>query len=279
MGNKKTKTKKGRKFLFSGIFISILLLSSVTIGGSEVNFSDYYHKVLGYLGNKEDHLKTWLSGRFGASADIIILEKPELNQVPFDIKSVNDDVIGYILPRNDAVISMVEIIPGKSLAQKQEEERIRVEEEARRKAEEEERKKNKVQMEDTGGFCGDSSYRYIEMDLSLQRLALCNFGQNEGLFPISSGSRQYPTPTGHFQVNSKSLRAYSTMYNLYMPYWNSFIGNSYGIHELPEYPNGAKEGANYLGRAVSHGCVRLGVGAAATVYNWAPVGTPVEVHQ
>lgn len=279
MANKKVKTKRGRRFLFSGIFISILLLSSVTIGGVNINFGDYYHKITSYFGTKEDYLKTWLSGRFGAAADTVVLEEPELEQAPLDVKSINDDVIGYILPQNDAVISMVEIIPGKSLTQRQEEERIKAEEEARRRAEEEQRKKSKVQVEDTGGFCADAGVRYIELDLSAQRLALCNFGQNEGVFPISSGSRQYPTPTGHFQVNSKSLRAYSTMYNLYMPYWNSFIGNSYGIHELPEYPNGAKEGTNYLGQAVSHGCVRLGVGAAATVYNWAPVGTAVIVHQ
>lgn len=279
MKNKIAKTHKGSKFLFSGIFISILLLSSVTIGGADIDFGDYYHKITSYFGTKEDYLKTWFSGRFGAAADTAVLGKPELEQVPFDVKSVNDEVIGYILPQNDNVISMVEIIPGKSLTQRQEEERIKAEEEARRRAEEEQRKKSKVQVEDTGGFCGDGGSKYIEIDLSAQRLALCNFGQNEGLFPISSGSRQYPTPAGHFQVNSKSLRAYSAKYNLYMPYWNSFIGNSYGIHELPEYPNGAKEGANYLGRAVSHGCVRLGVGAAATVYNWSPVGTPVIVHQ
>ncbi len=207
------------KFLFSGVFISILLLSSVTIGGAEVNFSDYYHKIANYFGAKEDHLQTWLSGRFGAAADPVVLEEPELEQAPLDVKSINDDLVGYILPQNDEVIEMVEIIPGKSLAQKQEEERIRAEEEARKKAEEEQRKKNKVQVEDTGVFCLDASSRYIEMDLSSQRLALCNFGQTEGVYPISSGSRQYPTPTGNYKVNSKSLRAYSAKYNLYMPYW------------------------------------------------------------
>lgn len=279
MANKKAKTKKGRKFLFSGVFISILLLSSITIGGADLNFSDYYHKIASYFGAKEDYLKTWLSGRFGASADPIILEEPKAEKVPFNVQAFNEDVIGYIIPQNDDVIVMVEIIPGRSLAQKQEEERIKAEAEARKKAQEEERKKKQVQVEDTGGYCSDASKRYIEIDLSAQRLALCNFSQTEGVFPISSGSRQYPTPTGNYKVNSKTLRAYSTMYNLYMPYWMSFIGNSYGIHELPEYPNGAKEGANYLGRAVSHGCVRLGVGAAATVYNWSPVGTPVIVHQ
>ena len=63
-----------------------------------------------------------------------------------------------------------------------------------------------------------------------------------------------------------------------MPYWMAFIGNSYGIHELPYYPNGYREGSNLLGQSVSHGCVRLGIGAAGRVYSWALVGTPVVVH-
>ena len=225
-----------------------------------------------------ENLKVLLAGKFGASADERKIKEPQLNKVPFDIKAINSDVEPYILPQNEENKVKIIIIPGKSNWQRQEEARLQAEEEARIKAEEEKRKKKQVQVEDTGSFCADPGSRYIEMDLSSQRLALCNFAKTEGVFPISSGSRQYPTPTGHFQINSKTLRAYSSMYNLYMPYWMSFIGSAYGIHELPEYPNGAKEGANLLGQAVSHGCVRLGVGAAATVYNWAPVGTSVIVH-
>jgi lipoprotein-anchoring transpeptidase ErfK/SrfK len=64
-----------------------------------------------------------------------------------------------------------------------------------------------------------------------------------------------------------------------MPYWMAIVpGGKFGIHELPEWPGGYKEGANHLGTPVSHGCVRLGVGPAQTVYNWADIGTPVVVH-
>lgn len=271
--------KRKNAFLFSTVMISVAMLSSVTIGGMNINidsFNNFYHKVANFVVAKENILKDWFGGKFGASADERKIQEPNLDRVPFDIKSFNEDVKPYILSQKVENKGQIIIIPGKSNWDKQEEARLA--EEARKK-EEEERKKKQVQIEDTGGFCSDTNLRYIEVDLSSQRLAMCDYGTTLGVFPISSGSRQYPTPAGHFQVNSKSLRAYSTMYNLYMPYWNSFIGNSYGIHELPEYPNGAKEGTNYLGRAVSHGCIRLGVGAAATVYNWAPVGTPVEVHQ
>lgn len=274
--------KQKRTFLFSGLIISAFILSSITIGGVNLNFQGFdqsYHKAANFMVVRANHLKEWFAGRWGATADERTLNQPELKKMPYDVKALNEDLAPYILTTTDEDKEMIKIVPGKSNWDKQEEARIQAENEAQRKKEEEERKKKQVQVEDTGGFCSDSSQRYIEIDLSSQRLALCNFGVSQGVFPISSGSRQYPTPTGHFQVNSKSLRAYSSMYNLYMPYWNSFIGNSYGIHELPEYPNGAKEGTNYLGRAVSHGCVRLGVGAAELVYNWAPVGTPVIVHQ
>lgn len=120
--------------------------------------------------------------------------------------------------------------------------------------------------------------KYIEVDLSSQRLYIFQNGQRLGSYLISSGSSTYPTPTGRYQVSSKSLNAYSAKYDLYMPYWMAFIGSRYGIHELPEYANGYKEGQEYLGQPVSHGCIRLGVGAAAAVYNFAPVGTPVIIH-
>lgn len=52
----------------------------------------------------------------------------------------------------------------------------------------------------------------------------------------------------------------------------------FGIHELPVWPDGIKEGENHLGTPVSHGCVRLGVGPAEFLYNWTPIGTPVKIY-
>jgi lipoprotein-anchoring transpeptidase ErfK/SrfK len=58
-----------------------------------------------------------------------------------------------------------------------------------------------------------------------------------------------------------------------------FIGSTYGLHALPEWPNGYREGENHLGIPVSHGCVRLSTAAAAQVYSWADVGTIVVIHR
>lgn len=98
-------------------------------------------------------------------------------------------------------------------------------------------------------------------------------------YRVSTGKWSMPTPVGQFAINSKDPKAYSRTYNLYMPYWMAFIGHEYGIHELPETPSGRKEGESSLGVPVSHGCVRLGVGSAAEVYNWAEIGTPVFIHK
>lgn len=120
--------------------------------------------------------------------------------------------------------------------------------------------------------------KYIEVNLAAQTLYRFE-GQNLiASHRVSTGKWSMPTPQGTFSINSKTGRAYSKRYNLYMPYWMSFIGGKYGIHELPEFANGTKEGEAHLGTPVSHGCIRLGVGEAQTVYDWAETGTPVVIH-
>ena len=120
--------------------------------------------------------------------------------------------------------------------------------------------------------------KYIDINLAKQNLSIFEDGKSLGTYRVSSGKRGMATPTGTFKVMSKAPRAYSKKYKLFMPYWMQFTGAGHGIHELPEWPNGYKEGANNLGTPVSHGCVRLGIGPAKTVYGWADIGTPIVIH-
>jgi len=120
--------------------------------------------------------------------------------------------------------------------------------------------------------------KYIEVNLATQTLYQMEGQSVVGSHRVSSGKPGMSTPTGTYSILSKVNRAYSSTYNLYMPYWMAFVGSKYGLHELPEWANGYKEGQNHLGIPVSHGCVRLGIGDAAQVYNWAEVGTPVYIH-
>ncbi|HLC43900.1 MAG TPA: peptidoglycan binding domain-containing protein [Patescibacteria group bacterium] len=120
--------------------------------------------------------------------------------------------------------------------------------------------------------------KYIDVTLSTQQLCRIEGSTLLDCNIVSSGKASMPTPTGTYAIQNKNPRAWSAQYGLWMPWWEAFSG-SYGFHELPEWPNGTKEGANHLGIPVSHGCVRLGVGPAETLYNWTDIGTPVYIHK
>lgn len=131
---------------------------------------------------------------------------------------------------------------------------------------------------DDGPTPGMYAGKYIEIDLSQQMLYIIEGNRVDGGFSISSGAWDMPTPTGTFSILSKSSLAWSDIGFVWMPWWMQFTGAGHGIHELPYWPDGTREGEGSLGWAVSHGCVRLGIGPAETVYNWTPEGIPVIVH-
>lgn len=121
--------------------------------------------------------------------------------------------------------------------------------------------------------------KYIDIHLESQIMTIFENGIALDAYLVSSGKRGMETPKGRFKVNNKSPRPWSKQYSLYMPYWMAITADGkYGIHELPEWPGGYKEGKNHLGTPVSHGCVRLGVGPAERVYTWADIGTPIVIH-
>lgn len=121
--------------------------------------------------------------------------------------------------------------------------------------------------------------KYIDINLKSQIMTIFENGKTVDSFLISSGKRGMETPKGNFEIHNKNPRAWSKKYGLFMPYWMAIVGSGdFGIHELPEWPGGYKEGQNHLGIPVSHGCVRLGVGSAERVYNWAEIGTPVVIY-
>lgn len=113
----------------------------------------------------------------------------------------------------------------------------------------------------------------IKVSLSSQRMNYVIDDTSLATYVISSGMWNLPTPTGEFTIINKSPRAWSKLAGLWMPYWMGFKGGKFGIHDLPEWPNGTKEGANHLGKKVSHGCIRLGTASAKEVYAMTPVGT------
>ena len=118
----------------------------------------------------------------------------------------------------------------------------------------------------------------IEVNLAKQKLAYFLGGVRLGEFLISSGTKVMPTPKGTFQIANKNIKAWSS-YGLWMPYWLGLRGQNFGLHELPYWPSGIREGESHLGHPASHGCVRLGRhGEAKTIYDWAEIGTPVIIY-
>jgi len=121
--------------------------------------------------------------------------------------------------------------------------------------------------------------KYIDINLASQVMTIFENGEALDTYMVSSGKRGMETPKGEFTIHNKADRPWSKKYGLYMPNWMSFVPSGlFGIHELPEWPGGYKEGVSHLGTPVSHGCVRLGTGPAKRVFEWAEIGTPVVIY-
>jgi lipoprotein-anchoring transpeptidase ErfK/SrfK len=127
-----------------------------------------------------------------------------------------------------------------------------------------------------------SSYtgsKYILVDISEQHMYVYDGDVLVYSFVASTGINN-STRVGNFAVQSKIPNAYGATWNIWMPnwlgiYWSGSLEN--GIHALPILPNGATLWAGYLGRPVSYGCVVLGTYESKLLYDWAEIGTPVEI--
>lgn len=127
--------------------------------------------------------------------------------------------------------------------------------------------------------------RYIEINLNKQHLWVW---QDHAVIydtPITSGATGagFPTVTGLFSIYYKTTNthlrgyAYGPRYNydVQVDYWMPFY-SGYGLHDA-SWRNGNFGGSDYY-YGGSHGCVNLPHDAAAFIYNWADIGTPVWVH-
>ena len=97
---------------------------------------------------------------------------------------------------------------------------------------------------------------------------------------IASTGMGNSTRVGTFSVLNKIPNAYGATWNIWMPnwlgiYWSGSLQN--GIHALPILSNGATLWAGYLGTPISYGCVVLDTYDAQVLYDWADIGTPVEI--
>ncbi len=99
---------------------------------------------------------------------------------------------------------------------------------------------------------------HAKADLAQQILTVTERGRVVGVWKISSGTEDHATPRGIFQPEWTSKMWYSRTYdNAPMPH-AVFFKNGAAIH--------ATQAVGRLGRAASHGCVRLAPVNAETFY-------------
>lgn len=121
--------------------------------------------------------------------------------------------------------------------------------------------------------------QYILVDISEQHMYVYQGDTLIYSFIASTGMNN-ATRVGSFSVLNKIPSAYGATWNIWMPnwlgiYWAGNLQN--GIHALPILPSGGQLWAGYLGVPISYGCVVLGAYESQLLYNWAEIGTPVEI--
>jgi L,D-transpeptidase catalytic domain len=106
--------------------------------------------------------------------------------------------------------------------------------------------------------------KHVEADLGKQVLALIGAGGHvHQIYTMSSGKPSTPTVLGHFQVYLKTPGVNSEG----MVDSNYFI-RGYAIHGYPDVPT----------YAASHGCLRVPIPDAPSIYAWLQIGDPVDVY-
>ncbi len=122
-----------------------------------------------------------------------------------------------------------------------------------------------------------SGEKWIEVDLSNQRLYMKEGDKTVGNFLISSGKWAL-TPKGEWRIWTKlrytrmkgGSKALGTFYDLPNVPYTMYYNQGYGIHGAYWHNN--------FGQPMSHGCINMRPEEAGIVYNWADVGTRVVVH-
>ncbi|MDQ6834772.1 MAG: L,D-transpeptidase family protein [Actinomycetota bacterium] len=105
--------------------------------------------------------------------------------------------------------------------------------------------------------------KHIEGNLSKQLLAEMYGSHVYRIYPISSGKPSTPTVLGHFRVYRRTPG--------YLPdgmYYSSFFYGGYAIHGFDPAPD----------YAASHGCMRLPITDAISVFDWLKYGDVVDVY-
>ena len=118
----------------------------------------------------------------------------------------------------------------------------------------------------------ETEQRWIQIDLSNQRLIAWEGTKPVYAVIISTGKNATPTVLGTFAIQTKHRTARMTGPGYDVPNvpHTMYFHRGYAIHGAYWH--------NRFGTPVSHGCINVAPNHAAWLFNWANVGTPVVVH-
>jgi lipoprotein-anchoring transpeptidase ErfK/SrfK len=114
--------------------------------------------------------------------------------------------------------------------------------------------------------------RWIDVDLSNQMVYAYEGDVLVNSFLVSTGTWATPTVTGQYTIYVKYRSAKMSGPGYYLPNvpYIMYFYKGYGLHGTYWHNN--------FGTPMSHGCVNLRTEDAGWLYNWASVGTVVNVH-
>lgn len=114
--------------------------------------------------------------------------------------------------------------------------------------------------------------RWIDVDLTHQAVYAYEGSTMVNSFIVSTGTWQYPTVTGQYNVYVKYRFADMHGPGYFLPDvpYVMYFYKSYGLHGTYWHHN--------FGHPMSHGCVNLQTDDAGWLFGWASVGTLVNVH-
>ncbi|MBD2446231.1 L,D-transpeptidase [Nostoc sp. FACHB-152] len=118
-----------------------------------------------------------------------------------------------------------------------------------------------------------SDQRWIQVNLSTQRLIAWEGKKRVYAVAISTGKRTTPTRVGSFKIQSKykSARMRGRDYDVAKVPYTMYYQGSYGIHGAYWHKK--------FGTPVSHGCINVAPNHAKWLFNWASLGTAVIIHK
>jgi L,D-transpeptidase catalytic domain len=100
---------------------------------------------------------------------------------------------------------------------------------------------------------------FVSVNKSTQRMTVSVDGQERYSWPVSTGMAGYATPNGSFAASRLVKEHYSREWdNAPMPHSIFFTEAGHAIH--------GSHATGHLGSPASHGCVRLSLGNAATLF-------------